>query len=227
MANQNKPYSRSSRTEKRIKGTKMLTMLLGAAGLIIVVYISVMIFGVNNNQAGKALVSDDNKTEEKAEEENSNEGSSDEKPQEDLKVNEEKSKEDSSDDKEKKENKEESDKEEEGTVTESDKENVDRVITKDWEPVPTEQETDGSHSILYKEGTQDWEELEQAARNATGLSEGDMITWFIGNNNSPTKAKATVSNKAKTENYRVYIEWVDGKGYKPTQVEVLNSNPRN
>ncbi|ARI76981.1 YrrS family protein [Halobacillus mangrovi] len=221
MAKGNKPYSRSSRNEKRIKGTKMLTMLLGAAGLLIVVYISVMIFGVNNNQAGIALVSDDNKTEEKAEEENSNEGSSDQKPQEDLKVNEEKSKKDSSEDNEDKKN------EEEGTVTESDKENVDRVITKNWEPVPTEQETDGSHRILYQEGTQDWKELEQTVRNATGLSEGDMITWRIENNNSPTKAKATVSNKDKTKIYRVYIEWVDGKGYKPTQVEVLNSNPYN
>jgi hypothetical protein len=52
-----------------------------------------------------------------------------------------------------------------------------------------------------------------------------MITWFIGNNGSPSKAVATVSNKAQSEIYRVNIEWVEGEGYKPTQLEVLNTNP--
>ena len=42
-----------------------------------------------------------------------------------------------------------------------------------------------------------------------------MIEWHVGNGGEQ-KVIATVSNRAKTEYYRVYLDWIDGEGWKPT-----------
>jgi len=47
-----------------------------------------------------------------------------------------------------------------------------------------------------------------------------MIVWFIGNN-GPNKAVATISTKDKAQNDKVYIEWVENQGWKPTKVQQL------
>ncbi|KAB7667266.1 YrrS family protein [Bacillus sp. B1-b2] len=86
-----------------------------------------------------------------------------------------------------------------------------------WKPVGTTQT--GEHVATYSEGT-DWNEQLEAIAYATGLDSDNMVVWFLGNNNKdPQKSIGTVSSKDKTEKYRVYIEWVNGSGWKPTKVE--------
>ncbi|SDZ86371.1 cell envelope-related function transcriptional attenuator common domain-containing protein [Thalassobacillus cyri] len=103
----------------------------------------------------------------------------------------------------------------------SGKPNVSEVITKNWSVVPTQQE---NHTIItFEKGTLDWEEMTTAVAKGTGLANSDMILWWAEGQGTD-RAIATVTNKAQTENYRVYVSWVDGAGYKPVKVEVLYEN---
>ena len=100
----------------------------------------------------------------------------------------------------------------------SDSNVVKTIENPSWQPVGTTQS--GEHVASYSEGV-DWDEQVKALAYATGL-EGNMTVWFLGNNNQdPQKSIGTVSSKDKTEKYRVYIEWVDGSGWKPTKVEEI------
>ncbi|WP_371809623.1 YrrS family protein [Halobacillus sp. Marseille-Q1614] len=97
------------------------------------------------------------------------------------------------------------------------------MITKDWSAVPTNQE---NHSIVtFEKGTQDWEEMTTAIAKGAGLSKDNMILWWAEGSGTKS-AIATVTNKAQTQNYRVYVTWIDGAGYTPTKVEVLHENDK-
>ncbi|MFG6114244.1 YrrS family protein [Halobacillus sp. MO56] len=249
MANNNDKYTRATRRQKKKKGNRMITWLVGVAGtmiLLLIVFFTVMV----NLGDDQASVEEDNSitlkeqykkdekeeaqdsSEQKAEEEqdkdsDNNADKSDRSDQEESEENtvsdKEKEKEKAEKEKEKAE-KEDEDKEkdkEEANVQESDKPNVDKVITKNWSPVPTEQE---NHTrVTFEEGTQDWKEMTSAVAKGAGLSKSDMILWWA-DGNGPNSVIATVTNKDQTKNYRVYVSWVDGAGYKPTKVEVLHKN---
>jgi cytoskeletal protein RodZ len=92
------------------------------------------------------------------------------------------------------------------------------IVNPGWEPVGTVQT--GEHSNVY-DGV-DWDEMVKAISYATGLPEENMTIKFLGNN-GPNKSVGTVFSKDKTQIYRVYIEWVDNQGWKPTKVEELAS----
>ena len=53
------------------------------------------------------------------------------------------------------------------------------------------------------------------------LPEDALIIWKIKNGGSPQKSIGIVSTKDKVEKYRVYLEWVDEKGWKPVKMDVL------
>lgn len=95
-------------------------------------------------------------------------------------------------------------------------------IEQDWEPVGTEQE--GEHVTDFTKGSQDWEEMTQAVSSATGLSNDNMIVWWMGNGGAPDKASSTVSTKDKGTYYRVQLEWENGSGWKPVKVEEIEGN---
>ncbi|WP_082235250.1 DUF1510 family protein [Halobacillus massiliensis] len=101
--------------------------------------------------------------------------------------------------------------------------NVAKVITKDWEPVPTKQEK--YSGVTFEKGTQDWKEMTEAISKGAGLAESDMILWWVSGN-GVNSVEATVTNKAQTENFRVYVSWVEGTGYKPAKVEILHENDK-
>ncbi|MBI0576437.1 YrrS family protein [Neobacillus cucumis] len=89
---------------------------------------------------------------------------------------------------------------------------------KDWEPVGTTQT--GEHTPVYDTSSTDWQEMLNAISSATGLDQDNMIVWHLGRDRSKQNASVgTVSSKDKKQNYTVYIEWVDGQGWKPTKVE--------
>ena len=88
-----------------------------------------------------------------------------------------------------------------------------------WEPIGTKQ--NGEHVSIYKKGTLDWKEKELAIAYGAGLLNEETIYWWIGNGGSPQRSIGRVSSKVNPDKiYVVTIEWVDGKGWKPIDVEV-------
>ncbi|BDG46378.1 hypothetical protein PspKH34_09390 [Parageobacillus sp. KH3-4] len=92
------------------------------------------------------------------------------------------------------------------------------IVNPAWQPIGTTQSE--PHVTQFKKNSVDWKEMLDAVSYATGLSQSDMIVWFIGNN-GPNKAVATISTKDKAQYYKVYIEWVENQGWKPTKVQKL------
>ena len=84
-----------------------------------------------------------------------------------------------------------------------------------WKPVGTVQT--GEHTPVYS-GV-DWDEMLNAISYATGIENSNMTVFWLGKD--PSKANAsvgTVSAKDTKDKYKVFIEWVDGQGWKPTKV---------
>ena len=69
----------------------------------------------------------------------------------------------------------------------------------------------------------DWAEKKKALSYATGHSEDELIFWKIKNGGGPQKSIGIVSTRDKSEKYRVFLEWVDEKGWKPVQMDILNT----
>jgi hypothetical protein len=92
------------------------------------------------------------------------------------------------------------------------------IVNPAWQPIGTTQSE--PHVTQFKKDSVDWKEMLDAVSYATGVSQPDMIVWFIGNN-GPNKAVATISTRDQTQHYKVYIEWVENQGWKPTKVQKL------
>lgn len=223
MSNFTGKSSRFEKRDKRRKTNVVLNTLIAIVVVLIVVIGSQLFLGGNNEQASgkyneqpeiKLSGEQTNKESEIDEEEQSEESNeeSDKESEEDL-TNEE----------DVAEGKEEDDTttDEEATITEGDpNSDVEEVIENPaWEPVGTSQT--GQHTATYDKGSQDWAEMTKALSSATGISESDMIIWFLGNNGSPNDAAGTISPKDKSVKYKVHITWVDNQGWKPVKVEKL------
>src|SRR5699024_3870393 len=128
---------------------------------------------------------------------------------------EEEEKEKKDEDKEEKKEDDEEDEVETEEVEPSDA-NVSKAYTGNWEPVGTKQS--GSHTTNYDDGSQDRIEIKEAMQLANGLQ--DMTELGVGNGGDQ-KVIATVASPDETDIYRVYLSWVDGKGWQPTKVEEL------
>ncbi len=119
----------------------------------------------------------------------------------------------------------EEDAESEEMIVESDDPNVIKVVVHpDWEPIGTQQT--GEHITQYDEGSRDRIEMEEAISYASGVERDNMIVWWLENGGAPDKVIGTISTKDQTEVYRVYIEWIDGKGWKPVRLEQLRENDK-
>ncbi|WP_406944439.1 DUF1510 family protein [Halobacillus sp. SY10] len=230
MSNKQSPYSRSGRYEKKRRGTKMLTWLVGAGSVFMVLLIGLLVFG-GEDQKGQAQETESQEvTKEDQGQNEDSQAEADENTDKNDKDEKDKSGEDTEEESDKQQVSIEKFEElkpiedEKGLkIEKSDDPNVERVITKDWPVIPTEMETNGEHGITYQSGTQDYNELKQAIRSAVGLSEDNIIYWDVSNRGHPQKAKATVSDKNKTGYLRVHIDWIDGQGYKPVRLEVLKN----
>ncbi|MEK3890638.1 YrrS family protein [Bacillus sp. FSL K6-3431] len=111
--------------------------------------------------------------------------------------------------------------------TESDEPNVEKVIVNPaWKPIGTEQ-TSG-HQSSSEMGSVDWNEKLKAAAYAVNISVDNMTPWWVERGEDrENQAILTVSEKsAGSDVFRVYIEWVDGEGWKPTEVKKLIENDK-
>lgn len=107
-------------------------------------------------------------------------------------------------------------------VSSSDQPAVDEVWTNDaWKPYATAQT--GEHTSTFTEGDIDYEEKLKAIYSVIPLDQQESILWSIRNNGNAKSAVAVLSSKDKAQKYRVAIEWIDDQGWKPQQVEVLNT----
>jgi cytoskeletal protein RodZ len=89
-----------------------------------------------------------------------------------------------------------------------------------WQPVGTSQT--GEHTPVYDESSADWQEMLNAISYATGLDKGNMTVYWLGRDRSTTNGSfGTVASKDKQQKFNVYLQWVDGQGWKPTKVEEL------
>lgn len=88
-----------------------------------------------------------------------------------------------------------------------------------WDVTPTGQT--GEHISAYDAGNIDYQEKLLTLRNAVKFDENNIIYWSVKHNGSTSQSVGVVSNYDQSEMYRIYIEWVDGKGWKPVRVERL------
>ena len=107
-------------------------------------------------------------------------------------------------------------------VNASDDPLVAEVWTSDsWQPYPTGQT--GEHRSTFAQGDVDYEEKLQSIFSVVPIEQQDSIIWSVKNNGNAKSAIAVVSSNDKTQKYRVAIEWIEQQGWKPVQVEVLNT----
>jgi cytoskeletal protein RodZ len=107
-------------------------------------------------------------------------------------------------------------------ITEGDgSSNVVRTIENPaWKPVGTVQT--GEHTPVYDSSSVDWQEMLKAISYATGLEESNMTLYWLGRDKTTgTGSFSTVASKDKQQKYNVYLEWVEGEGWRPTKVEEL------
>ncbi len=208
----------SSRKTKRKKSNVILNVLIGIVLLLIIVVVWNIVNDDENNSGSQLettkpetekedleLVEEDKLTTEEIEEETETDSSSE--AQEDAE-----------------ETPETALTEELITTEESTDPNVLSVeIDNNWQPIGTSQS--GEHVSSYDRNSIDWKEKEQALAYATKLDPSNMIINFLGNGGSPQKSVGTVTSKDQKEIYRVYLEWIEGQGWKPMKKEILKSLP--
>src|SRR5699024_2779462 len=123
--------------------------------------------------------------------------------------------------------KEKKEKEEQEKVKEtqgsSNDSNVVKSYSGDWSPVGTTQK--GTHKTNYSNGSKDRKEIKKAVSQVTGVSKSDMIEWRVESGGNK-KVEATITNGKQTETYRVYLTWIDNKGWKVTKYEELKRNDK-
>lgn len=95
------------------------------------------------------------------------------------------------------------------------------IVNNAWKPVGTTQT--GEHVSQYDGTSVDWNEKKQALAYATGLPQDSMIFLKIKNGGGPQKSIGIVSSRDSTQKYRVYLEWVDGEGWKPVKMDKLTT----
>ncbi|KOP83536.1 DNA primase [Bacillus sp. FJAT-21945] len=221
--------SRESRSElrgKRRKTNLVLNMLIGLV-ILLIIFVSVKIFfGGNDENAAEKEQKIESKQDEKDidTEENKNSAideNKDEKQTESETENTDESEENSADTEADDEIDPIPANEEEAVVTEGGSNgNVKKTIENpSWNPIGTTQT--GEHYAVYDKESVDWAEMLQAISYATGVDQSNMNVWFLGNNGF-NKSVGTITTKDQKQIYRVYIDWVDGQGWKPTKVEELN-----
>jgi type IV secretory pathway VirB10-like protein len=221
----NKGGSRYGRTTKRKKTNMILNILIGVVFIFIIVLASSLFFGKNDPATdnedqlatGEQELSETGENE--AEKESEEAAPTDE---EEAEAESEEAEESAEKEKEKEEESEEADDSETEVSENSDDPNVIKTMTNPgWGPVGTSQSE--PHTSVYEEGHVDWNEKLKAVEAATRLKSGDYTLYFLGNGGSEHLSVASIKNKSTGENFKVYLEWVTNKGWKPTKVEQVKA----
>lgn len=214
--------SRFSMKEKKRKANRIYNILLSIViTLIIIVSASIFLGGNESEQA-----SDQNKKQEKTPAVQQNNEEQKEEKNDDSLV--ESKQDDTADTEEENDQEDVTDEVDDSQLQEiydsNDSNVVKAYVNEGWEPVGTDQT--GEHITDFTKGSVDWNEMEKAVAYGAGLDDSPYTLWWLENGGSPYRAIGTVSTKDNSKTYRVYIEWVDGGGWKPVKVEELKVNDK-
>ena len=229
MTNNDPRYSRVNRKKMRNRSNQLLNIMIGLVVVLILVVGTYIIVG--NNDDGKESVSEQEELEESGSPENESGNEKDESEASDNSNEEVDTGGDNDSSNQSSDSggsdsigEESSENEGTGTITTvpGDGEIVkETIIDPTWKPIGTVQT--GDHESKYDENHVDWDEKKKALAYATGHPVEGMIFWRIGNAGGPQKSYGIVSTRDKSEMYRVYLEWVDEKGWKPVKMDILNT----
>ncbi|MER2088600.1 MAG: DUF1510 family protein [Sporosarcina sp.] len=230
MTERGPDFSRVERKKGRNRTNRMLNILIAVVVLLIIITASLIFTGNDDNQtadekevANTEKTNDDSDSEDTGtavvdDEDEDNASNGEENDSESTTVNESGETEDPDASEDGK------DDEGAGMVTygpSDDKVVAETVVNAAWKPIGTTQT--GDHVSLYDGSSVDWNEKKQALAYATGLSQDSMIFWKIKNGGGPQKSVGIVSSKDSSEKYRVYLEWIDGQGWKPVKMDKLTT----
>ncbi|GLY10043.1 YrrS family protein [Pseudobacillus badius] len=213
--------SRTERKSKRRKTNRILNTAIAVVVLLIVV-VGFTIFSGGGKDEDPQPPKPKTETQQSAAKEK-------EEPSTDVKTSDVKEEDEDKADKEDQTDKEQKDKEQKdkGEVIEkeSDEPNVEKeIIDPNWTGIGTSQS--GQHTSSFDTGSVDWEEKKDALSYATGIPKEEMVVWYISGD-GPKGAIGTVSKKSDQDNaYRVYINWVEGEGWKPQKMYKLEHNDK-
>ena len=218
--------SRRQQMQKKKRANLLINSLLGIVGLLIIITL-VNLLSSNDQETASDTETEQTEQQQSAEDEGQQEVVSEDitgtEAAEEDQAEETEAQDTEASDTEKTEDADKEETEEITSQPSDDPKVKETIVNNAWQPVGTSQT--GDHVSSYEKGTTDWEEKLQALQYATGLSPDNMITIFLGNGGSPQKAIGTVTSNDQSEKYRVYLEWVDGEGWKPTKMDVLNELP--
>ncbi|OCA92477.1 YrrS family protein [Pseudobacillus wudalianchiensis] len=214
--------SRTQRKSKRRKTNRILNTAIAVVVLLIVVVAFTIFSGGEKEEVTPAPKS---KTESQQSAANEQDDQSSNVSDEDQNATDENANDEEKDDDEKKDDEQKQDDQGEAVEKDSDEPNVEKeIVNPNWTGVGTSQS--GQHTSSFDSGSVDWQEKKQALSYATGISQEEMIVWYISGD-GPKGAIGTVSPKSDPNNaYRVYINWVDGEGWKPVKVYKLEHNDK-
>lgn len=223
MAQEEPNFSRTRRKKRRNRSNRILNLLIGIVVLLIIVVATSIILQGGKDQADEDAVADQTVTEDNANtEEQAPTGNVTDEHDEDG--NDLQLENDPEIGNEENRQPEEDNTHSPGTVTivpSEDKVIKETVIDTSWQPIGTTQT--GEHISSYDGKSVDWEEKKKALAYATGLPYDSMIFWKIKNGGGPQQSVGIVSSRDNEKKYRVYLEWVDEKGWKPVKMDVLTT----
>jgi cytoskeletal protein RodZ len=208
--------SRLNKFEKRRKNTKYISVLLVTASVLLISLLGIWIFGGGNDD--KAADSNNPSSDHAANQEENFVTITEDEDENSEETENTAGSESNGEGEEEEEESNSSDGEVEIEEAEPSDENVIEAYTGNWQPVGTEQE--GPHTTDFTRNSQDWIEIHEAVFYATGLSEEDVTTHWVGNDGEQ-KVVATVSTSDHAEIYRVFLTFIEDEGWQPTKVEVL------
>ncbi|PJK17523.1 hypothetical protein CQS04_01180 [Chryseomicrobium excrementi] len=217
--------SRRQQLQKKKRANLLINSLLGIVGLLIIITL-VNLLSSNDQETASDTEAEQTEQQQPAEDEGQQEVESEDLAGADAAEDQAEETEAEDSEASDTEASEDADKEQTAEITtqpSDDPKVKETIVNSAWQPIGTSQT--GNHVSSYEKGTTDWNEKLQALQYATGLSPDNMITIFLGNGGSPQKAIGTVTSNDQSEKYRVYLEWVDGEGWKPTKMDVLNELP--
>ncbi|SHN10156.1 YrrS family protein [Gracilibacillus kekensis] len=228
MADEFGNITRRDRFEKKRTNTKAITWFSIVGGVLIIVIISLIVFGGNDQDTPIATEDQDNEeTEETQGQDQENQDDTDQPVETPSEEESDQPDELEIPDETEVDQEQDSGTEEEEEIqeVESDNENVSYAYEGNWEPIGTEQQ--GPHTTIFEKESQDWKERMQAIEVATGIPVEEQISWYHGNGGDQT-VEATVSpDSNQDEAYKVTLVWIENEGWQPTLVEELIENKYN
>lgn len=198
---------RSEIRSKRRKTNMVLNGLIGLV-LLLIIIVSVSIFSKDDPETKQQEQTVENKI-------NANEATKSAKQDQDT------SEDNASNESENAAETEKEKEQDEPTITEGGGDNIQRtIVDPSWEPIGTTQSGPNANETV------DWDERVKALAYAINVDESNMTVWYLSRNGQEQAIGTVTAKDNPQQAYRVYLEWVDGEGWKPSKVEELIENDK-